>query len=287
MIEEKDVPLPENEEIIETPDPATSETEEGEQGNGDDSQAAPRRNKVPAKKRIKELTKAYRTEAREKEYWREQALKQPPKPEQAPPAQEKVEGKPTLAQFNYDQEQYLEALSDWKVERKLTERDKAAKERADALVKVEQARKFQTKLEEFEERNPGAWAQIAQAPMVTSPAMLEYVQEADNGIDVAHYLSQHIAEANSISQMSPYLATKALDAIASKLQPVEYTDDDEEEEEEPERAPWQPPKPPKAGQPKVTRASEPPVTVATTSTPRKPLERWTVEDHIAALRRKR
>lgn len=270
----------------ETPEAETPEKEDGALGDGDDSQAAPKSNKVSAKKRIKELTKAYRSTEREKEYWREQALKQgEPKPVPQK-AQEVVPGKPHLAQFNYDQEQYLEALADWKTEEKLAQRDKTAKEAEAAKVAQSKAITFQAKLAKFEERAPGAWDEITRAPMNTNSTMLEFVQESDKGLDVAHYLAQHTAEANSISQMSAYLATKALEGIATKLKPVEYTDDDEGDEDEAEEAePIAREPTPKAGQPKVTQASEPPVTVTTTSATKKPLDRWTVADHIAAVKR--
>lgn len=276
---------------VETPEDEPVEqpkqSDDDDSGNGEDAEAAqkPHKNKVSAKKRIKELTRDFREEQRQREalqrerdYFRDQATKGQQEPAQA---QDQPQGKPTLQQFNYDQEQYLEALATYKATEVLEARDKTAAETVKRETEAKQAQAFQIKIADYDERNPGAWQQMVNAPITTTPAMLEYTREADKGLDVMHYLTQHLEEARSISQMSPYQTTRAMETIAGKLEPSELEDDTDDDE--PELPAFAQPKPVQTK--RVTRASEPPHTIDSRSPPRKPLEKWTIADHIAAVRR--
>ena len=89
---------------------AESETVEAEDdSDSDEGDDAPKKSKK-IQKRIDEITKARREAERERDFWRLQAEQRA-----AAETQQSVGQKPTLEQFDYDQEQYLEALADYKL----------------------------------------------------------------------------------------------------------------------------------------------------------------------------
>ena len=86
---------------------AESETVEAEDdSDSDEGEDAPKKSKK-IQKRIDEITKARREAERERDFWRLQAEQRAAAESQ----QYSVGQKPTLEQFDYDQEQYLEALA--------------------------------------------------------------------------------------------------------------------------------------------------------------------------------
>lgn len=166
-------------------------------------------------KRIDELTANWRNEQRRAERLEEMlsglvAPKQPETP--AAPT-----GKPTLEQFEFDQERYLDALADWK----LSEREKAAEaKRKEAEAKESAAKRTQT----FAERE-AAFASdkddyhtLARDPTLpVSEAMAEAILETDEGPALLYYLGQHRDEAAQIARMTPHAASIALGKIAARL----------------------------------------------------------------------
>ena len=87
--------------------------------DGEESQSKPKKG---FEKRISKVVAERDRATRELEYWREQALRgQTSAPQQESKTQ--VEGKPNRSQFDGDDDAYFEALSDWKVESRLQQRD--------------------------------------------------------------------------------------------------------------------------------------------------------------------
>ena len=167
-------------------------------------------------KRIDELTANWRTTERDRDHWRELALKNA-SPAPAPVA---PQGKPTLEQFEYDQERYNDALVDWK----LSERDKAAeakrkeqetKEAAEKRTKSFAERETKYAATNSEYRSVSA---IGNDPsFVCTPAMAEAILEAEDGPAILHHLDTHRDEASRIAQMSPTQAALALGRIVAQI----------------------------------------------------------------------
>jgi hypothetical protein len=178
-----------------------------------DAPATPEAKPKGVQKRIDELTGNWRNAERDRDYWREQAIKgqQPPAPV--------VTGKPTLEQFEFDQEKFLEALADWK----LNERDKAAetkrketeaKEAAEKRTKtfVEREAKYAAGKDDYR-----SVAEVGNDPsFICTPAMAEAILEAEEGPALLHYLDTHRDEAARIAQMSPTQTALALGRIIAR-----------------------------------------------------------------------
>lgn len=166
-------------------------------------------------KRIDELTAHWRNEQRRAERLEEMlAGLVAPKTAEAPAA---PQGKPTLEQFEYDQERYLDALADWK----LSEREKAAEaKRKEAEAKESAAKRTKT----FAEREAAYAAEredyitLARDPTLpVSEPMAQAILEAEEGPAILYYLGQHRDEAAQIAQMTPYAASVAMGKIAARL----------------------------------------------------------------------
>jgi hypothetical protein len=137
-----------------------------------------------------------------------------------PPPQERTNqppsGAPRPEQFQ-DYESYVEALTDWKVDQKLTaQQQRAAQERA-ARDAQEQSAKVREKLsaasskyEDFED--------VALSPDTPiTQAMAHAIIESDVSADLAYYLGTHVDEAAQIARMSPVGQVRALAKLEEKL----------------------------------------------------------------------
>lgn len=242
--------------------------------DGDDTAAHPKKYKGVGK-RINELTRekheALRraeAEAAEKEYWRKLVLANQ-RPADANAQQENALGKPTLEQFNYDQEAYQEARDKWvfeQVEQRVMERINAAEE---TKKRQEKTSAFQKQIEEIENESPGAWERALSAPISFSQTMLEVLQESPIGARVGVYLTENLDEAFAISQLPPIRQTAALGQIEERLKAKLSA---------PRQKPSAPPQKP------ITKAPAPPPVMQSAATIKKPISQWTVEDHIEAVR---
>jgi hypothetical protein len=200
---------------------------------------------------------------------RTQATPVNPDPQKQPVA---ADGKPTLESCDYDTEKYLEALSDWKVDKRLkADREAQTKEQA-AQSEREKVAAFRTREEAFTAANPDYRDVAYTAPINYSPAMLDFIRESDVGPAIAYHLAHHLDEAKAIEQMPALRQGIALDRLERQLI---------EAEAEPE--PQQPARPVRT----VTQAPKPPATVAPAASVKKSVydENLTPSERIALWRR--
>lgn len=223
-------------------------------------------------KRINELTRekyeairrAEAAEQRAKEL-EQQRQSNAGSPAKAPGADD---GKPTLEGHDFNQEAYLEALADWRVTQKFSERESQEQERQKQGQEQERVQQFQGRLSEFEAANPGKWDAATKAPINFTAPMLEVIATSDIGPHIAVYLAENLDRADEISRMTPYAAAAALGRLEASLGV---------------QKPVTPPSPPKT----VTKAPPPPSTVGGGSVVRKDLASMEVADHLEAVRAKR
>lgn len=211
-------PKPEQEvkaEVVET----ETETEEAaeESATSEDDAQHPKKNKGVGK-RINELTKEKhealrRAEAAERE--RDELRSKATKPEQA---HAKPEGKPTLEQFDYDYEAYTDALSDWKIDQKLSERDQRSLEEANKSKIEEQSKAVQSRIDAYAAKDPDGWKEALTAPINYTQTMVETLRESEIGPEMGVYLARNLDEAEQISRMNPVAAARALGRIEAKLE---------------------------------------------------------------------
>jgi hypothetical protein len=167
-------------------------------------------------KRIDELTKAKHDERRERRAAQERADRLEYELSQlrsggktgntgAPDPDKYPAGK-------YDPD-YLEALTDYKVELKITERlaKKELENKKSSLQKVESAI-----LEKYPDYNEVSKDFLAH-PLANVKAFTNLVFESDNPVDMAYYLGKHEDELDKIARMDEVQAARYIGKLESKL----------------------------------------------------------------------
>lgn len=219
-------------------------------------------------KKLDKLTRQkYEADARA-EYWEQQAKA---KAETPAPKPASAEGKPTLAQFNYDQEQYLEALSDWRIDAKLAEAEKRRAEGEKEKTEQERLAAFRQRLSEFVVDHPDYQQVAIFNPIKYSPTMLEFVKDSEIGPQIGYYLGQHLEEAKEIEAMPAYRQAIALDRLERQL-----SEPEPEEPSVPQRR-------------TITQAPPPPATIASSGHARRSINDPSLSsaERIAMWRRKK
>lgn len=164
-------------------------------------------------KRIDELVKLREEARRDAEYWRKIAIEKlgaAKKDASASPAPSGGKGeKPDPSKFKtYDQ--YVEALTDWKV------REKMSLE-AEARRRDEAGRRLAERITAAEKKYPD-FRNVALNPDVSiTPLMFEAIVESEAGAEVAYFLGKHPDEAERLSRLSPLSAVKEIGRIEAKL----------------------------------------------------------------------
>lgn len=184
----------------------------------------PRKSKG-VQKRIDELTANRRNTERDRDHWRELALKvlvpqeQPKLVEQpAPVASVANDPKPTLDSVDYDQEAFAEKLAEWKY-RQLRREEQAAEARArEAEVRQTKVKTFAERVAEYDAANPGASAAIHDPTLPLPAHVAEFVVESSVGVKVAHHLATNRDLAASIAAMPPHRAMAELGKLEARFE---------------------------------------------------------------------
>lgn len=252
-------------------DNADASDDSGDSAASDGYGAPAQRQNKGVGKRINELTREKYEAIRRAEAAELRAKELEEKSQPGAAKQDKAgasEGKPALADFDFDQDAYMDALTDWRVQQALGARETSEQERQKQSQEQEQAQKFQTRLTAFQAANPGKWEAATQAPINITPPMMEVIATSDVGPQIAVYLADNLDRADEISRMSPYAAAAALGRLEASMGAAKPT--------------ATPPKPTS-----VTKAPPPPSTVGGGSVVRKDLASMDVTDHLEAVRAKK
>lgn len=243
--------------------PDDSEDSAASDGDGAPAQ---RQNKGVGK-RINELTREKYEAIRRAEAAERRAQELELKGQQGANKPVAADGKPKLEDFDFDHDAYVDALTDWRVNQKLAERETSEQERQKQSQEQERTQQFQSRLAAYTAANPGKWEAATQAPVNFTPPMLEVIATSDAGPQIAVFLAENLDRADEISRMSPYAAAAALGRLEATFGASK---------------PATPPKPTS-----VTNAPPPPSTVGGGSVVRKDLASMDVADHLEAVRAKR
>jgi hypothetical protein len=174
-----------------------------------------------AAKKINKLLKQ-RTEARqEAEMWRKEALKarneaQPPAP--AVDSKAVSDGKPQEDKFE-THSQYVEALTDWKLEQKLKERDAKSKEQS---ARTDEQRRLDAHLKRVEEfaKNHPDWDEVVEAfgQAPDSLAVHSVIVKSDLGPAMMAELAKDPAELKRICKLPWDEAVLELGVLKARIQ---------------------------------------------------------------------
>lgn len=233
----QEAPAQEQETEGEEGDNEAEHTEEAATSDGDDAPAKPKNKGVG--KRINELTREKHDAIRERDYWREQAMRT--QQGSAPPAQESTQaqateqatGEPRLEDFDFDPAAFNRAHYQWMREQE--RQQEQAQTRLTTLRELESA---------FEAEHPD-YRDVVYAPDVPiTQAMAEAMLGTENAPAVAYHLATNLDEAVAIAKLPPIQQAIAIGRIEAKLSA-------------PKASAPPPPIPPK----KTTNAPPPPKTV--------------------------
>jgi hypothetical protein len=211
----EEAPAPEQISVQETVAEETPTTEQDKP----EAEAKPERtftqdelDKIVQKRVAKERKHVERAAAAEREA---QMLREQMQRLQAPEPQA-AQGMPQPAQFQ-DYESYISALTDWKVDQKLSHIRQESNAQAEARHRAEQAQTVQQKLSSASEKYDD-FEEVALSPNVPiTQYMAQAIAESDVAGDLAYYLGSNLKEAIRISQMSPIGQVRELTKIETKL----------------------------------------------------------------------
>ncbi len=208
-----------------TAESATEDTTEDEDHEGQEQDGDKPKRKGGFQKRIDKLNRKLTDQGQELEYWRQQVLRganQPGATQEQQPTQKdqpatQQAGKPKPEDFE-DHDTYVDALTDWKLDQKLKERDGKTRE---AELRTEQQKQVTT----FQERVNQARTQYEDFDEVMedaedvplSAAVQEVLLNSEQGAELMYTLAKDKAELLRICKLSPIQAAKELGKIEAKL----------------------------------------------------------------------
>lgn len=195
-------------EQVEPGDDAAAAAAEGE------AQAKPKKS---AQERINELTAARREAERDRDFYREQALRNQAPAQPAEQAQQQPQGDPRPAREDYEDDfDYIEALTDWKAEQ--------AAERLSARTRQqEQASSARTNFETraktlFPDGEPAGLEKFKRLPQLPV-AVIEIVGDSDIGPKIAEHLGDNPAELARLERLTPIQQARELTRLEQRLTP--------------------------------------------------------------------
>lgn len=154
--------------------------------------------------RIDELTKARRESEREAAYWKARAT-------ETSPATKKDSGPPKKEDFATDAE-FIDAQVDYKLEKKLTERDSISK----ATKEVEtRATQWNAKLTDARSKIPDFDSLLAAADHPVADHVSELMTDHDDGAILAAYFAKNPIELEKVNNMTPNKAAFRIAELAT------------------------------------------------------------------------
>jgi hypothetical protein len=188
-----------------------------ESEDSQDEQPAEPEEKKPkgVQKRLDELTALRREAERDRDYWRELAMQKAKEPKAEPEAPIPT-GRPASEDFeSYDQ--YLDALTDWKLEQRDAQNTQAQQQREQQEQKAAQAQTFEQRAQAVRESHPDFDQVVRNPALPVSDAMAEAAYSSEKGPELLYYLGQNPAEAQRIYSLTPYAQAMEMGKIEAQL----------------------------------------------------------------------
>ena len=204
-------------------DEADSSVSEDDDGLKDESKEDQKpKKKGGFQKKIDKLSAKAARAREEAEYWRNEALKA--KPQEKPEVNTKpktetqsLSTKPKEESFDTHAE-YVEALTDWKIEQRDKDREMKAKE-VEVKTQYEKAVKsFQQKVSEFQKSHDDfkeALEDVDDIPL--SFGLQEVIVSSDFGPQVMYELAKNREELERVNRLSPLAAAREIGKIEARL----------------------------------------------------------------------
>lgn len=190
-----------------------------EQPSGDDAAAEPAPRKQTAQDRIDEVTRLRRDAerkadetARERDYWREQALRNQ---QQAQQPEQPKDGAPDPNQYEFGESDlgYIRDLARYEAR---TEFQKQAEEQAAQAKARSEADSWNAKLAKGAETRPD-FIEVVRGNWNCTEAMGRALLSSDVGAEVAYHLGKHPDEARRIAGLDPVSQVREIGRLEAKL----------------------------------------------------------------------
>lgn len=197
-------------------------SEESQESEKDEVKDAKGKKKGGFQRRIDKLSAQKTAAQQEAEYWKQQALKGASESKQASTVETKAassEGKPDPAKFETHSE-YFEALTDWKTEQKLNERDQKLEKSKIENEQKKTVQTYQERAKAFAEKNADFDEALADVDdIVISPAVRDIILTSENGPELAYELAKNRDEFARICKLPSLAAAREIGKIESRLTP--------------------------------------------------------------------
>lgn len=204
-----------------------ADSEESEESQDESDEDETKEGKKPKKngfkKRIDKLNRRVSEKEQEAEYWRQEALKA--KGQKAEPVEEPkkpaTEGKPKAQDFDSDEE-YIDALTDWKIEQREKAQESKQREEQVKTSYQRQVEAHQQRINEFKKSAPDfdeAYQEfIEDHPNVSvSPALEQSIYESENGPAIVYELFKNPKEFERINSMGALAIAREVGKIEARL----------------------------------------------------------------------
>lgn len=192
------------------------QNEQTEEQADEQSQERPRDKKGRFKgvqQRFDELTKWGHASEREAAYWKAIAT--------AKPTQQEVSAqKPTRDAFQSDEE-FIEAVADWKAEQRIQEafskREEAERQRREVEETQRRQMTYAERAEAAVKEIPDFYEVVSASDIPVSDAVREVLIESDKGPELAYHLAKNPDVAEHLNTLSPLAAARELGRIEATL----------------------------------------------------------------------
>lgn len=172
------------------------------------------------KKRLDKVKAKAKEEAREEiEYWKREAMKgkNQSETEAETESTEALDGKPNADDYE-SHEEYIEALTDFKLDARLKERDAKKIKEVENNKERQVASDWQNKIGAFAEETPDFVEVMESAEDIDLSNCKDAIFESDLGAEVLYDLAKNPEEAQRISELSTNAAIRAIGRIEARLE---------------------------------------------------------------------
>ena len=126
--------------------------------------------------------------------------------------------KPTLEQYDYDEDKYHEALIDWKVAKQVQASAQISRQQAIQRQQQEVQTKYNAKVAGFASKTPDFYDSVGSIPL-QNDAAAKAILALDNGPEVAYHLSKNLHLVDSLNGADPIKAVMEIGRLSERLLP--------------------------------------------------------------------
>ena len=167
--------------------------------------------------RIDELTRFRREAERDRDYWRDLAMKhQPEQPKEEEPVKP-VEFK-TLEDFDYDEGAYQRYMFDTVTEQATQKALDAVKQERAQGDAEQRVNNFRARMSEYATKVDDYYHVVENPALPMDQKMIDIVQSMESGPEIVYHLGKNIPLAQQIAKLSPIQAAVEIGRIEAQLQ---------------------------------------------------------------------